>query len=53
MPSPNNTQQITEALAKVTQLQRLPEAVPDVLCLMEKKKTRQDSSYGKQPLMPS
>ena len=28
MPSPDNTQQITEALPKVTQLHRLPQAVP-------------------------
>lgn len=40
MPSPENTQQITEALAKVTQLQRLPQAVPDVFNGEEKDKTR-------------
>ena len=40
MPSPDNTQQITEALAKVTQLQRLPQAVPDVFNGEEKDKTR-------------
>lgn len=40
MPSPDNTQQITEALAKVTQLQRLPQAVPDVFTGEEKDKTR-------------
>ena len=30
LPSPDNTQQITEALAKVTQLHHLPQAKPDV-----------------------
>jgi len=40
MPSPDNTQQITEVLAKVTQLQRLPQAVPDVFNGEEKDKTR-------------
>ena len=40
MPSADNTQQITEALAKVTQLQRLPQAVPDVFNGEEKDKTR-------------
>ena len=40
MPSPDNTQQITEGLAKVTQLQRLPQAVPDVFNGQEKDTTR-------------
>jgi len=40
MPSPGTTQQITEALAKVTQLQRLPQAVPDIFNGEEKDKTR-------------
>ena len=40
MLSPDNTQQITEALAKVTQLQRLPQAVLDVFNGEEKDKTR-------------
>jgi len=40
MPSPDTTQQITEALAKVTQLQRLPQAVPDVFNGEEKDKTK-------------
>ena len=40
MPSPDNTQQITEALAEVTQLQRSPQAVPDVFNGEEKDRTR-------------
>ena len=40
MPSPDNTQQITEALAEVTQLQPLPQAVPDVFNGEEKDRTR-------------
>ena len=38
-PSPDNTQQITEALAKVTQLHRLPQARPDVFRGEEEDKT--------------
>jgi len=41
MPSLDNTQKITEALAKVTQLQRLPQTVQDVFNSREEKdKTR-------------
>ena len=40
LPSPDNTQQITEALAEVTQLQRLPQAVPDVFNGEEEDTTR-------------
>lgn len=40
MPPPDNTQQITEALAKVTQLQRLPQTVPDVFNGEEIDRTR-------------
>ena len=40
LPSPDNTQQITEALAKVTQLHRLPQAKPDVFRGEEEDKTK-------------
>ena len=40
MPSPDNSQQITDALAKVTQWQRLPQAVPDVFNGKESDKTK-------------
>ena len=40
LPSSDNTQQINDALTKVTQLQRLPQAKPDVLKGEEKDKTR-------------
>lgn len=40
MPSPDNTQQITEALAEVTQLQRLPQAKLDVFSGEEEDKTK-------------
>ena len=40
MPSADNTQQIADALTKVTQLQRLPQAKPDVFKGEEKDKTR-------------
>ena len=40
LPSPDNTQQITEALAKVTQLHRLPQAKPDVSREEDEDKTK-------------
>ena len=40
MPSPDNTQQITEALAEVTQLQRLPQAKLDAFRGEEEDKTK-------------
>ena len=40
LPSSDNTQQINDALTKVTQLQRLPQAKPDVFKGEEKDKTR-------------
>ncbi|XP_068721564.1 uncharacterized protein [Montipora capricornis] len=40
LPSSDNTQQINDALTKVTQLQRLPQAKPDVLKGEEKDKAR-------------
>lgn len=40
LPSPDNTQQITEPLAKVTQLHRLPQAKPDVLRGEEEDRTK-------------
>ena len=40
LPSPDNTQQITEALAKVTQLHRLPLAKADVFRGEEEDKTK-------------
>lgn len=40
MPAPDNSQQITDALARVTQLQRLPQAVPDVFNGEESDKTK-------------
>ena len=40
LPSPDNTQQITEALAKVTQLHRLPQEKPDVFRGEEEDKTK-------------
>ena len=40
MPTPDNTQQIAETLAKVTQLQRLPQERPDVYKGDEKDKTK-------------
>lgn len=40
LPSPDNTQQITEALAKVTQLHRLPQAKPHVFRGEEEDKTK-------------
>ena len=39
LPSPDNTQKITEALAKVTQLHRLPQARPDVFMGEKEDKT--------------
>jgi len=39
MPLPDNTQQITEALARVMQLQCLPQAAPDIFNGKEKDKT--------------
>ena len=40
LPSPDNTQQIREALAKVTQLHRLPQAKPDVFRGEQEDKTK-------------
>ena len=40
LSSPDNTQQITEALAKVTQLHRSPQAKPDVFRGEEEDKTK-------------
>ena len=40
VPTADNAQKITEALAKVTQLQRLPQARPDVFKGDEKDKTK-------------
>ena len=40
LPSPDNTQQITEALAEVTQLHRLPQVKPDVFRREEEDKTK-------------
>ena len=40
LPSSDNTQQINDALTKVTQLQRLPQGKPDVFKGEEKDKTR-------------
>ena len=40
MPSPENTQQTTEAFLKVTQLQHLPQEVPDVFNGEDKDRTR-------------
>ena len=40
LPSPDNTQQITEPLAKVTQLHRLLQAKPDVLRGEEEDRTK-------------
>jgi len=40
MPSPDTTQQITEALVKVTQLQRLPQAVPHVIKWRRKRQNK-------------
>ena len=40
LPPPDNTQQITEALAKVTQLHRLPQAKPAVF--IQGRRRRQD-----------
>ena len=40
LPSSDNTQQINDALTKITQLQRLPQAKPDVFKGEEKDKTR-------------
>ena len=40
LPPPDNTRQITEALAKVTQLHRLPQAKPDVFRGEEEDKTK-------------
>ena len=50
-PSPDNTQQLTEALANVTQLHRLPQARPDVF--RGEEEARQHYFYGSPNSMPS